>query len=38
MHQAVSGNLCRCGTYPNTAKAALAAARGAAGRREAPAR
>lgn len=27
---AVSGNLCRCGTYPNVFKATLAAARGAA--------
>jgi isoquinoline 1-oxidoreductase subunit alpha len=24
---AMGGNLCRCGTYPNTVKAALAAAR-----------
>ena len=27
VRQAVGGNLCRCGTYPNTGKAALAAAR-----------
>ena len=27
VRQAVGGNLCRCGTYPNTVKAALAAAR-----------
>jgi aerobic-type carbon monoxide dehydrogenase small subunit (CoxS/CutS family) len=27
VRQAVAGNLCRCGTYPNTVKAALAAAR-----------
>ena len=27
VNQAVGGNLCRCGTYPNTVKAALAAAR-----------
>jgi xanthine dehydrogenase YagT iron-sulfur-binding subunit len=26
VRQAVGGNLCRCGTYPNTVKAALAAA------------
>ena len=26
IRQAVGGNLCRCGTYPNTVKAALAAA------------
>ncbi len=25
---AVSGNLCRCGTYPNVFKATMAAARG----------
>jgi len=27
VRQAVAGNLCRCGTYPNTVKATLAAAR-----------
>ena len=27
VNHAVAGNLCRCGTYPNTVKAALAAAR-----------
>lgn len=27
VREAVGGNLCRCGTYPNTVKAALAAAR-----------
>jgi len=27
VRQAVGGNLCRCGTYPNTVKATLAAAR-----------
>ncbi len=27
VRQAVGGNLCRCGTYPNTVKASLAAAR-----------
>lgn len=27
IRQAVAGNLCRCGTYPNTVKATLAAAR-----------
>ena len=27
VNQAIGGNLCRCGTYPNTVKAALAAAR-----------
>jgi carbon-monoxide dehydrogenase small subunit/xanthine dehydrogenase YagT iron-sulfur-binding subunit len=26
VQQAVSGNLCRCGTYPNVISAALAAA------------
>jgi aerobic-type carbon monoxide dehydrogenase small subunit (CoxS/CutS family) len=27
VREAIAGNLCRCGTYPNTVKAALAAAR-----------
>ena len=27
VREAVGGNLCRCGTYPNTVKATLAAAR-----------
>ena len=36
IRQAVAGNLCRCGTYPNTDKATLAAARVLRGR--APAR
>jgi carbon-monoxide dehydrogenase small subunit/xanthine dehydrogenase YagT iron-sulfur-binding subunit len=27
VNQAIAGNLCRCGTYPNTVKATLAAAR-----------
>ena len=27
VRHAVAGNLCRCGTYPNTVKATLAAAR-----------
>lgn len=35
VRQAVGGNLCRCGTYPNTVKAALAAAGVLRGRREA---
>jgi aerobic-type carbon monoxide dehydrogenase small subunit (CoxS/CutS family) len=26
VREAVGGNLCRCGTYPNTVKATLAAA------------
>lgn len=35
VRQAVGGNLCRCGTYPNTVKAALAAAGALRDRREA---
>jgi xanthine dehydrogenase YagT iron-sulfur-binding subunit len=38
VREAVGGNLCRCGTYPNTVKAALAAARALHDRREAGAR
>ena len=35
IRQAIAGNLCRCGTYPNTVKAALAAARALRAREEA---
>jgi len=38
VRQAVGGNLCRCGTYPNTVKAALAAASALRDRREAGSR
>jgi aerobic-type carbon monoxide dehydrogenase small subunit (CoxS/CutS family) len=38
VREAVGGNLCRCGTYPNTVRAALAAARALRDRREAGAR
>jgi carbon-monoxide dehydrogenase small subunit/xanthine dehydrogenase YagT iron-sulfur-binding subunit len=38
VRQAVGGNLCRCGTYPNTVKATLAAAGALRARRETPAR
>jgi aerobic-type carbon monoxide dehydrogenase small subunit (CoxS/CutS family) len=34
VRQAVAGNLCRCGTYPNTVKATLAAAAELRSRRE----
>jgi aerobic-type carbon monoxide dehydrogenase small subunit (CoxS/CutS family) len=34
VREAVGGNLCRCGTYPNTVKAALAAASALRDRRE----
>jgi aerobic-type carbon monoxide dehydrogenase small subunit (CoxS/CutS family) len=35
VREAVGGNLCRCGTYPNTVKATLAAARALRAGREA---
>lgn len=38
VRQAVGGNLCRCGTYPNTVKATLAAAGALRARGAAPAR
>ena len=38
VRQAVGGNLCRCGTYPNTVKATLAAAGALRARRETLAR
>ena len=36
--EAIAGNLCRCGTYPNTVKAALAAAAVLRAKTEAPGR